>query len=253
MGIINFFMNVSFVLLKISIIFAIIAIPLTITALLMNNKGVNFYTFKKRVSLFGVYFGHKWFCELALLVNFGFLILLLINCDILEDKFGIFWGIVVYFIICTIYANLISLLIKSLYYIFKSKKEIYSIYIQAIYSDNDEIKKLIDINLEEHKATILKDNLKYIIYETNSLDLISEQIIFLYELYDYIPYEKKSEKLKEYIESFFELADSIIDIELGNDEDDKNREIEHFNKELDSKLDVLIRHNREFKEVLSKK
>lgn len=245
-----FLIKASSIYLIISLILSILSILTQIVVLFIKKKDISFSDFNNKVSIGGQYFtsngcfGIIIFLDIAFLTSFVMFFLAHNYTPIL-----IFFLEIIFIII---YSLLLSRLFKSLYYLINDNDTISYLCFKTIYYDSNKIKELIEANLEEDRARILKDNINYLMSKKNVIHLISEQFYLINELYDSIPYEKKSEKLKEYIESLESLIDSIVDVELNNETNIKNKRIEYFNNEYNKKLDLLIRHNKELKENLNK-
>lgn len=244
-----FFKSFSSIYLTISIALIILAILSQIVVLFVKKKNISFSEFNKRVSIGGEYFSNNCIFSfiniLAVLFLFSFAILFYV------DSYKFFFILLLDFIILGLYCPFISRLFKAIFYLFNDSETINYLCFRAVYYDSKNINELINTYLDERKANSLIDDINYLMNKKSAINLIAEQFFLIDDLYKSIPSENKSNKLKEYIESLASLIENIVDIELKNEIEIKDKKVEYFNNQYNKKLDLLIRHNKSLQESLN--
>lgn len=244
-----FLKNFSNIYLIISLVLIILAILSQIIVLFAKKKNISFLEFNKRVSIDGEYFSNNGIFSfinvLAVLFLFSFVIFFYV------DNYKFFVILLLDFILLTLYCSFISRLFKAIFYLFNDSEAINYLCFKAVYYDSENINELINSYLEPSKANRLIDDIDYLMNKKGAINLIAEQFFLIDELYKSIPTENKSDKLKEYIESLASLIENIVDIELKNEIEVKDKKVEYFNNQYNKKLDLLIRYNKSLEESLN--
>ena len=247
--IISFFKSLSSIYLTISIALIILAILSQVVVLFVKKKNISFAEFNKRVSIGGEYFSNNYTFSfvkiLAIVFYFSFAISFYVN------GYKLLFILLLDFIVLGLYCSFISRLIKAIFYLFNDNETINYLCCRAVYYDSNNIKELIDTYLKSSKANSLIDDIDYLMNKKNAINLIAEQFFLIDDLYKSMPSENKSNKLKEYIESLASLIENIVDIELKNEMEIKDKKVEYFDNQYNKKLDLLIRHNKSLQEGLN--
>ena len=241
----------DFILIPVCIIFLILYFIASI-----KPKGViSFNKFYKRVSFFNGYEKYNISTQVAF-----FMLLLIINAL----NFLLFIISLRFFNVITLTIDIILYIlsyiicivgVKSIYFIFKSKDDVYICYIKALLDsryNKSKVKELIKANSREYKK--ITSNLYDILNYPEYMSIVGEQIVLLDELYDSVPRKDKyNKKIAEYVNNLNILLDDIVKIKKENKINKEELEEKYFDEYLGDKLESIIKSNGDFLKAIKTK